>query len=49
MATLEIYYRGTLGMMNWGQYARQMAIAIGMTFVVVAGIYLATRLLLNLL
>ena len=32
--------------MNWGQYARHTAIAIGVTVVVVVGIYLATRLLL---
>jgi hypothetical protein len=33
-------------LMNWGQYARHTAIAIGVTFVVAAGIYLATRFLL---
>jgi hypothetical protein len=32
--------------MNWGQFVRHTVIAIGVTGVVVAGIYLATRLLL---
>jgi hypothetical protein len=29
--------------MNWGQFVRHTAIAIGVTVVVVAGIYLATK------
>jgi hypothetical protein len=32
--------------MSWGQFVRHTAIAIGVTVVVVAGIYLATRFLL---
>jgi hypothetical protein len=31
------------GFMNWGQFVRHTAIAISVTFVVVAGIYLAVR------
>jgi hypothetical protein len=29
--------------MNWGQYVRNTAIAIGVAFLVAAGIYLAIR------
>jgi hypothetical protein len=32
--------------MNWGQFVRHTAIAIGVTVVIVVGIYLATELLL---
>ena len=34
--------------MNWGNFVRNTAIAIGLAVVVVAGIYLATRFLLFL-
>jgi hypothetical protein len=32
--------------MKWGQVARHTAVAIGLTFVVVAGFYLMVRILL---
>jgi hypothetical protein len=31
------------GLMNWSQYIRHTAIAIGVTFLVAAGIYIAIR------
>jgi hypothetical protein len=31
---------------NWAQFARRTAIAIGITFVVVAGLYLVVRLVM---
>jgi hypothetical protein len=32
--------------MNWGQIARHTATAVGITFLVAAGVYLAVRLLM---
>jgi hypothetical protein len=34
------------GLVNWAQLARRTAIAIGITFVVLAGVYVAVRLVL---
>jgi hypothetical protein len=34
--------------MNWGWLARNTAVAIGLTFVVLAAIYLSIRLLVSL-
>ena len=35
--------------MNWGQTVRNAAVAIGLTFLVAVGVYLALRLLSSLL
>jgi hypothetical protein len=35
--------------MNWGHVVRNAAVAIGITFVVAVGVYLALRLLSSLL
>jgi hypothetical protein len=34
--------------MNWGHFVRNAAVAIGITFVVAVGVYLALRLLSSL-